>query len=191
MVTTVAVARAKKSNVRTHEAKPTARARATGNRDVGTRSVERALPRRPGRKAEDRRDTQADRCLPREVELAIHDAVTPKKRSNIEPVAFEWFAGICIFDGKTWGIAFKKNTRPGFKQLAHVAELCDVHAVQFSVFVEEPRGMLALDVLADVPTASRDGVSQRACVRLDDNKTSVDLVLWLETYIPKLASSAA
>jgi hypothetical protein len=124
------------------------------------------------------------------VELAIHDAVNSKKRGNFEPITFEWFAGLFVFDGKAWCLAFKKNTRPGFKQVAHVAELCDVHAVPFSVFVEEPRGMLALDVLADVPTASRDGVSQRACIRLDDNKTSVDLVQWLETYIPKAPPSS-
>ena len=189
------VAKTKKQGVRTkavsHDKQAVStRTGAREDRAQSPRSNERPLPRRGRRLLKEPVRVLDDRSLPREVELAIHDAISSKRRGPLEPVTFEWFAGIYVCDKGSWRFAFKKNTRPGLKQLAHVAALCDIHAVQFSVFVEEPRGMLALDVLVDVPTASRDGVTQRACIRLEDNKTSVDLVLWLETYMPKVVSPA-
>jgi hypothetical protein len=122
------------------------------------------------------------------VALAIDDA-NRERKTNFEPVVFLWFVGIFIFDG-TWKLALKKNTRPGFKQLAQFAELCEVHAVRFSVFVDEPSGMRALDVLVDVPTGSRETTTQRACIELEDRR-HIDLVQWLESHVPKVESSSS
>jgi hypothetical protein len=143
---------------------------------------------RPTRSTRPRAEApRQDEGLPREVVLAIDDAKRERK-SNFEPIVYAWSVGIYIFDN-TWKLAFTKNTRPGFKQLAQFAEFCELHAVKFSVFVDEPSGMRALDVLVDVPTGSRDSSTQRACVELEDRR-HIDLVQWLDGHVPKVNQSS-
>lgn len=90
----------------------------------------------------------------------------------------------------TWKLAFKMNTRWGFDRIATLAENCEVWNVPYSIFIEEPVGMRAIEVIVDVPSNAREGSSQRACVELPDRRR-VDLVQWLDSYVPKEATPSA
>lgn len=100
-----------------------------------------------------------------------------------------WHAGIYVKE-REWRLAFKSNTRPGFRVIATLAESCEKWNVPFSVFLEEPCGVRGLEVLVDVPHNARDGAAQRACIELDSLRR-VDLLHWLDEYVPKETAPAA
>jgi hypothetical protein len=109
------------------------------------------------------------------------------RRRGPEPSRFVWDVGVYLKDSD-WRLAFKSNTRPGFRSIANIAESCEKWNVPFSVFVEEPVGCRAIEVVIDIPDNAREGAPQRACIELDKGRR-MDLVQWLDEYVPRAVES--
>lgn len=121
--------------------------------------------------------------LPQAVIALLESFNRERKAGRFQPVTYAWYVGIYIKDRNGWRLVFEKNTRPGLQQIADLVEVCDQWNVPFSVYVNEPGGMRALDTFLDVPGYS-DRAKQRACVELSKGHL-VDLMEWLDTYLPR------